>query len=127
VGRKIRAAALLLLGWNARARASRAFAEPAPFRMPVESASVIERAAGQGRSRRRPPRRLPSEPLSVVSAVHGHAAVLRTKEEFADYLALAKDPSGSTRFKSGTFRIRLARRVPDRYCDLIAHLRASAS
>jgi tetratricopeptide (TPR) repeat protein len=123
-------AALLLLAGTAAARES-SIAEPAPFRMPVESASVVERAGGQG---------------AIFAADHhgGYLIwtlyprfrpfmdtrlVLRTKEEFADYLALAKDPERFDAFQErhGFEYVLLPVAYPDRYCDLIAHLYASAS
>jgi tetratricopeptide (TPR) repeat protein len=122
-------AALLVLAGTAAAREPR-IDRPAPFRMPVESASIIESLPGTG---------------SIFAADHygGYLIwklyprfrpyidtrlVLRSPEEFAEYLGIAGDPDRFDAFdrRHGFTYVVLPTAYPDRYLGLIAHLHASS-
>jgi hypothetical protein len=121
-------AALLLASGTADAREP-SFGEPAPFRIPVESAALLAKAPGEG---------------TIFAADHqgGYLIwslyprfrpyidtrlVLRTEEQFAEYLELAKDPGRFDDFQRrfGFSYVVLPVAYPDRYLGLIAHLYAS--
>jgi tetratricopeptide (TPR) repeat protein len=117
--------ALLLIGATAAAREP-ALGEPVPFRFPVHSAGVIEGIPGEG---------------SIFSAddqggyliwrlfprFHPYIdtrLVLRTAEQFREYLELAENPQ---RFEAFQARYHFSYVVlpvayPDRYLKLAAHL-----
>jgi tetratricopeptide (TPR) repeat protein len=123
-------ASLLLLAGTAAAHESN-LAEPAPFRVPVESARIIGQGGGEG---------------AVFAADHhgGYLIwslyprfrpyidtrlVLRSAGEYANYLELAKEPERFDEFqrRHGFKYVLLPVVYPDRYCALIAHLYASAA
>jgi tetratricopeptide (TPR) repeat protein len=107
-----------------------ALAEPAPFRVPADSARIMRDSPDEG---------------SIFAADH-HGGyfiwslhprfrpymdtrlVLRTPDEYEDYLAVARDPA---RFDDLDGRLHFAYvalpvAFPDRYLGLVAHLYASA-
>jgi tetratricopeptide (TPR) repeat protein len=121
-------ASLLLVVGTAAAREP-PLSEPAPFRSPVESARVIESLPGQG---------------TIFAADHhgGYLIwslypryrpyidtrlVLRSPEEFAEYLNLAADPERFDAFqrRHDFAYVVLPVGYPDRYLGLIAHLYGS--
>jgi len=118
-------AALLLVAGAAAAGETR-LGEPAPFRFPDEAARIIQRNPGKG---------------AIFSADHqgGYLIwklyprfkpyidtrlVLRTPEEFSDYLRIARNPQEFDTFQQrhAFSYVVLPVVYPDRYLDLIAHL-----
>jgi tetratricopeptide (TPR) repeat protein len=122
------AAPLVLIG--AALRAEPSFAEPAPFRFPVQSARMLA-AWPQGGT------------LFAADHYGGYLIwelfppykpyidtrlVLRTPEEFSEYLGLADHPERFDNFQKrhGFDYVLLPTAYPDRYLDLVAHLYASS-
>ena len=129
----VASAALLPIGLSALAGLAAVreptIAEPAPWRAPEQSAAIIDRRGGAGT-------------IFAADNFGGYLIwklyprfrpymdtrlVLRTADEFAEYLALADDPASfdawEQRFRFDYVVLQTA--YPDRYLGLVAHLYAN--
>jgi tetratricopeptide (TPR) repeat protein len=121
-------APLVLIGF-AIARES-SFAEAAPFRFPIQSARILSERPGGGTifAADNYGGYLIWELFPRYKPYIDTRLVLRTPEEFAEYLAVADHPERFDDFQKvhGFNYVLLPTAYPDRYLDLVAYLYASS-